>query len=126
MLLPAAISQPLSQAGPSRFVAAYPWGMTHNYNPQFAIGNLFMLYQSFTDAPANVNSAAFLWGMPNPYSSQGFEVEETPTINDDNVEGQEPECKGPHLNFHISTPPVHPNPYASAALVPQFPNNIGL
>lgn len=26
---PAAVSQPLSQVGTSRFVAAYPWGMPH-------------------------------------------------------------------------------------------------
>lgn len=29
---PAAVSQPLSQAGPNRFAAAYPWGMPHTYN----------------------------------------------------------------------------------------------
>lgn len=75
---PVVVSQPLSQAGPSRFVVAYPWGMPHTYNPQFAIGNPFMSYQSFVVAPANVNAATFLWGMPNTYSSQGVEIEETP------------------------------------------------
>lgn len=29
----AVVSQPLTQAGPSRFIVAYPWGMPHNYNP---------------------------------------------------------------------------------------------
>lgn len=39
---PNVVSQPLSQASPSRFVTAYPWGIPHTYNPQFATGNSFM------------------------------------------------------------------------------------
>lgn len=92
--------------------------MPHTYNPQFAIGNTFMPYQSFVAAPANTNFLAFPWGMPNPYSAQGVETEETPIVNVDNVEAYEPEYKGPHLNFHVFAPPVHPNWHASAAMVP--------
>lgn len=121
---PVAVSQPLSQVGPSRFATAYPWGMPHTYNPQFATSYPFMPYQSFAAVHANVNSAAFSWGMPNPYSTQGVEIEETHTV--DSTEDQEPEYRGPHLNFHIYAPPVQPNPYAYASRVPQFPNNIAL
>lgn len=59
--------------------------------------------------------------MPNPYSAQGVKTEET---HADIVEDQKPEYKGPRLNFHISTPPVQPNSYASAAMIPSFPNNV--
>lgn len=33
---------------------------------------------------------------------------------------------GPPLNFHITAPPVQPNPYASSAIVPPLPNNVAL
>lgn len=29
---PPTVIQPLSQVGPSRLVASYPWGMPHNYS----------------------------------------------------------------------------------------------
>lgn len=54
------------------------------------------------------------------YSSQGVETEETPA---DITEDQEPTYMSPPLNFSISIPPVQPNPYAFAAMVPPFPNN---
>ncbi|KAI5387822.1 hypothetical protein KIW84_073786 [Lathyrus oleraceus] len=50
----------------------------------------------------------------------GIEIEETHVV--DNIDEQEPEYKGPPLNFHITAPPVQPNPYA-ATMVPPFPNN---
>ena len=61
--------------------------------------------------------------MPNLYSAQGVETEETP---DNNAKDQEPEYRGPHLNFHIIDPPVQPNPYASTTTIPSFPNNVSL
>lgn len=33
---PTVVIQPMSQDSPSRFVAAYMWGMPYTYNPQFA------------------------------------------------------------------------------------------
>ena len=41
---PATISKTQSQAGPGRFVASYPWGIPHTYNPQFSTGNPFTPY----------------------------------------------------------------------------------
>lgn len=84
---------------------------------------LVMSYQSFVVAPSIVNLAAFPWGMHNSYSAQGVETEETSA---DIVEDQEPVYRGLPLNFHISVPPVQPNPYASAAIIPLFPNNPAL
>lgn len=78
---PIAVSQPLSHVGPSRLVAAYPWGMPHNHNPQFAIGNSFMPYMPFPAAPTNLNHVAFPWGMHNLYSAQGVETEETHVVD---------------------------------------------
>lgn len=121
---PATASQPLAHASPSRLVAAYPWGMPHNYNSLFANGNPFMSYQPFAAASATVNPVAFPWGMHNSYSAQGVEKEETHVVN--SAEEQEPEYMGPPLNFHISVPPVQPNPYAFATMIPPFPNNITL
>lgn len=73
-----------------------------------------------------MNSDAFPWGMLNPYSAQGVEIEETHVVNVDSAEDQEPEYRGPHLNFHISALSVQPNPYAFAVMVPAFLNNIAL
>ena len=70
---PGTISQPLSQTCPIRFAAAYPWGILHKYNPQFATRNPFMSYQSYVTASANMNGA-FSWGMSKPYSAQGVET----------------------------------------------------
>lgn len=120
----AAVSQPLSHTDPNRLVAAYPWGMPHTYNPQFATRNSFMSYYSSVAAPANVNSTSFPWGMHNMYSVQGVKTEETLVV--DIAEDQEPEYIGPSFNFHISATPVQPNPYASAAMVLSFPNNVSL
>lgn len=83
-----------------------------------------MPYQPFAAAPATLNLIAFPWGMHNPYFDQGVKTEETFAV--DNTEEHEPEYRGSHLNFHISAPPVQPNPYASAAMIPPFPNNIAL
>lgn len=121
---PVTASQPLAHAGPCRLVATYPWAMPHNNNPRFATGNPFMPYQPFDVAFANVNLVAFPRGMPNLYSSQGDKTEEIHVV--DIAEEQELEYMGPHLNFHISAPPIQPNPYASASMIPPFPNNPAL
>lgn len=65
--------------------------MPHNYNPQFATGHLFMSYQSFVAALANVDSATFPRGMPNHYSAQGVEIKERSDVNVDGAKDQEPE-----------------------------------
>lgn len=87
-----------------------------------------MPYKSFVVASSNVNLAAFPWGIPNLYFAQGVETEEIhpPAINDDGAEDQEPEYRGPHLNFHIHAQPIQPNPYAYVVMVPLFPNNVPL
>lgn len=125
---PAAASQPLSQAGPGRFAATYPWGMPHNYNPRFSTGNLFMPYQSFVVASSNVNYDAFPLGIPNHYSAQGVETEgiHPPIANVYGAEDQEPEYRGLHLNFHIPAQPIQSNSYASIVMVPPFPKNVAL
>lgn len=83
-----------------------------------------MPYQPFNVAPANVNHVTFLWGMHNLYSAQGVETKEILAV--DSAEEQEPEYKGPHINFHISATPVHPNPYIFVVIIPPFPNNFAL
>lgn len=87
-----------------------------------------MLYQSFVVVSSNVNLDIFPQGMPNSYSTQWVDTEEIHplTMNDDGVEDQEPEYRGPYLNFHIPAQPVHPNLYASIFMVPHFPNNVAL
>lgn len=65
---PVVVSQTPFPIGPSRLAAAYPWGMAHNYNPQFVTRNPFMPYQPFA-AVSNGNYVAFSRGMPNHYST---------------------------------------------------------
>lgn len=84
-----------------------------------------MTYQSYVTTPTNV-IIAFPWGMPNPYSAQGVEIKEILAANINNIDDQEPEYRGPPLNFHISGPSAQPNPYGSAAIVPPFPNHTAL
>ena len=65
--------------------------------------------------------------MPNHFSTQGVETEETryPSVNVNNVEDQEPEYMGPPITFQIPTQPVQLNPYMSAMVQP-LPNNVAL
>lgn len=76
-----------------------------------------MSYQPFAASYSNVTSVGFPWGMPNYFSTQGVETEETrPSgVNVDNVEDQEPEYKGPPITFQIPATPAQ-----------SFLNNIAL
>lgn len=56
------VIHPLFQTGPSRFVAAYPWGIPHNYTPQFSSGNTFVTYHPFVSSSSNRNSVVVLSG----------------------------------------------------------------
>ena len=47
-------------------------------------------------------------------------------MNVDNLEYQEPEYDGPPIAFQIPAPPLHLNPYVSAAMVQPFLNNVAL
>lgn len=62
-----------------------------------------MPYQHFGASSSNLNYVAFPWGMPNHFSAQGVETEEThpPAVNVDNVEEQEPKYRGPPITFQI-------------------------
>ena len=64
--------------------------------------------------------------MPNHFSTQGIEIEEThpPVVNVNNFEDQEPEYRGHPITFQTPTQPIQPNPYVFAALVPPFSDNV--
>lgn len=87
---PVVVNQSLFQDSPNRFVAAYPWGMPHNYTPQFASVNPFVPYQSFVVSSSNGNYVAFPYGMPNHFFAQGVETKEAPqpVVNVNNAEDQ--------------------------------------